>query len=77
MLIDPVPLFFQIFITLLVSMTTMKWTGLFLHNFYILSSTGNKPLYLKHIPCCHGNRSLKLILSKSNFSFLTAYGYCT
>ena len=29
MLIDPVPLFSQIFITLLVSMTTMKWTGLF------------------------------------------------
>ena len=50
MLIDPVPLFSQIFITLLVSMTTMKWTGLFLHNFYILSRTGNKPLYLRHIP---------------------------
>ena len=50
MLIDPVPLFSQIFITLLVSMTTMKWTDLFLHNFYILSRTGNKPLYLRHIP---------------------------
>ena len=34
MLIDPVPLFSQIFITLFVSMTTMKWTGLF-HTIFI------------------------------------------
>ena len=34
MLIDPVPLFSQMFITLLVSMTTMKWTCIF-HTVFI------------------------------------------
>ena len=53
MLSDPVPLFSQIFITRLVSMTTMKWTSLF-HTSYISYQEldlyyGNKPLYLRHI----------------------------
>ena len=52
MLIDPVTLF-SLFITLLVSMTTMKWTGLF-HTIFIFYQElalyyGNKPLYLRHI----------------------------
>ena len=53
MLIDPVPLFSQSFITLLVSMTTMKWTGLFYTIFVFYQELdiyyGNKPLYLRHI----------------------------
>ena len=53
MLIDPVPLFSKIFITLLVSITTMKWTGLF-HTIFIFYQEldlyyGKKPLYLRHI----------------------------
>ena len=60
MLIDPVPLISQI--------NGNEMDGSFLHNFYILSRTGNKALYLyKAYSCCHGNRSLNLILSKSNF----------
>ena len=38
-LIDPVPLFYHIIITLLVSVTTIKWAGLFHTIFYILSRT--------------------------------------
>ena len=53
MLIDPVLLFSQIFITLLVSMTTMKWMGLFYTIFIFYQELdlyyGNKPLYLMHI----------------------------
>ena len=54
MLIDPVPLFSQIFITLLVSMTTRKLTGLFHSICFIFYQEldlyyGNKPLYLRHI----------------------------
>ena len=52
MLIDPVLLFSQCFITLLVSMTTMKWTGLFYTIFIFYQELdlyyGNKPLYLRH-----------------------------
>ena len=50
MLIDPVPLLSQSFINLLVSMMTMKWTGLFYTIFIFYQELdlyyGNKPLYL-------------------------------
>ena len=53
MLIDSVPLLSQSFITLLVSMMTMKWTGLFYTIFIFYQELdlyyGNKPLYLRHI----------------------------
>ena len=53
MLIDPVPLLSQSFLTLLVSMMTMKWTGLFYTIFIFYQELdlyyGNKPLYLRHI----------------------------
>ena len=62
MLVDPVPLFSQSFITLLVSMTTMKWTGLFYTIFIVYLdllgwSGGAKVLCILH------HRGVQLILA--------------